>query len=280
MRKHFLESLERTINFQNEYLKLEKMICIEKINDYYNTITINSWIEKNFRLWKKRKSYISFQEVRNQIGFKVDVLRRVFANNVGMNEYYLFCEMIFNILKDLSQTDYVKMSETINHQIMDIFDTANAVIGRAGFEWKHINDQWIIVEKNAEALVVADIVEPELADVIVEYNHYLLHGDLNRKQELLKKLADALEPKRNELSSIRKQETDDFFFMVNNMNVRHNNCDSSDSKKYNKAFAMLSLKDKESWYDKIYEQGLALYVSLDQKDRSDEIKKFKMSMSN
>ena len=88
----------------------------------------------------------------------------------------------------------------------------------------------------------------------------------------------ALEPRRNELSSIAKQETDDFFFMVNNMNVRHNNCDSSDLKKYNKSFALLALRDKESWYDKIYKQGLALYVSLDQKTRSDEIKSFKRLM--
>ena len=82
----------------------------------------------------------------------------------------------------------------------------------------------------------------------------------------------ALEPRRNELSSIAKQETDDFFFMVNNMNVRHNNCDSSDLKKYNKSFALLAPRDKE------YEQGLALYVSLDQKTRSDEIKSFKRLM--
>lgn len=254
------------------------MICIEKISDFSNKRTINDWIEKNFRLWKKRGSYISFSEVRQQIGFKVDVTRRIFVNPVGIGEYFLFCEMVLNIFRDLSSTKHVIISEAINHQIRDIVDTLNAVIEKAGFEWKHINDEWIIVEKNAVSLAVADIVEPELSDVIVEYNHYLLHGDLNRKQELLKKLADALEPRRNELSSIAKQETDDFFFMVNNMNVRHNNCDSSDLKKYNKSFALLAPRDKESWYDKIYEQGLALYVILDQKTRSDEIKSFKRLM--
>lgn len=280
MRKHFLESLERKIDFQNEYLKLEHMICVERIREYSYTITINDWIEQNFRLWKKRGSYISFKEVRQQTGFKVDAQRGIYTNTVGMGEYFLFCEMVGNILKDLYGTAQVLMSEGINHQIKDITHTIKAVLERTGFEWRNINDEWMIVEKNAVSLAVADTVEPELADAIIEYNHYLLRGDLIRKQELLKKLADALEPRRSELCSLKKQETEDFFFMVNNMNVRHNNCDPADSKKYNRTFAMLSQEDKESWYDRIYEQALALYVSLEQKVRSNEIKAFKTSMTN
>ena len=69
---------------------------------------------------------------------------------------------------------------------------------------------------------------------------------MTRKQELLKKIADALEPKRNTLNSINKEATDDFFFMVNNMNVRHNNCDQTDVKNYYPKFAQLSNWEKNN----------------------------------
>lgn len=39
--------------------------------------------------------------------------------------------------------------------------------------------------------------------------------------------------------------------MLNTMNVWHNNCDDSDSSKYNAKFADLTGKEKEEWYDKI-----------------------------
>ena len=42
--------------------------------------------------------------------------------------------------------------------------------------------------------------------------------------------------------------------MVNTMNVWHNNCDDSDSSKYNVKFADLTGKEKEEWYDKIIKQ--------------------------
>ena len=40
------------------------------------------------------------------------------------------------------------------------------------------------------------------------------------------------------------------------MNVWHNNCDDSDSSKYNVKFADLTGKEKEEWYDKIIKQKI------------------------
>ncbi len=96
------------------------------------------------------------------------------------------------------------------------------------------------MQKDAGVTAVADIVEPALEDAIVEYNHYLLKGEIEKKKSILKRIADALEPKRSELDQINKSFTSDLFFMVNNMNIRHNNCDKTDIKTYNSAFASLS----------------------------------------
>ena len=130
------------------------------------------------------------------------------------------------------------------------------------------------MKKNAVAIEVADKV-PELADTIIEYNSCLLRGNMVRKKELLKHISDALEPKKSELMSLGKRQTKDFFNLVNNMNVRHNNCDPEDVAKYNEKFAKLSEYEKEKWYDLIYEQGLALYVLLEQQERNKRIDEFK-----
>ena len=155
-----------------------------------------------------------------------------------------------------------------------LLSTIHATLAKAGMEIREVNGQKQIVETNAVAMHVADIV-PELADVIVEYNHYLIRGDINRKQELLKKLADALEPRKKELNNCCKGLSDDFFYLANNMNVRHNNSNAADTKKYNAVFASLNKEQQEKWYDTIYEQGLALFVMLEQQNRSKLIKDYK-----
>jgi hypothetical protein len=92
---------------------------------------------------------------------------------------------------------------------------------------------------------------------------------------LLKAIADVLEPKKSQLSGSYKSITDDFFMLVNNMNIRHNNCDPDDPKKYNAKFDKMSPKEKEQCYDIIYEQGLTLFVLLGQMERNKIIEKYK-----
>ena len=63
--------------------------------------------------------------------------------------------------------------------------------------------------------------------------------------------------------------------MVNTMNVCHNNCDVSDLSKYNAKFVGLTDREKEEWYDEIYQEGLMAYLSLEQDDREKKILDFK-----
>ncbi|MBO6241131.1 MAG: hypothetical protein J6O61_09955 [Butyrivibrio sp.] len=178
--------------------------------------------------------------------------------------------MIINVIVGV-QEEHIAMLDPV---IEALINTIIATVEKCGMEIKTINDEIMIVEKNAVAIEVADKV-PELADIIIEYNHYLLKGDLNRKKELLKRIADALEPERKELNGINKSATDDFFFMVNNWNIRHNNCNPNDAKNYNSKFDSFSTAQKEECYDLVYEQGLALYVMKEQLGRTKKIDSLK-----
>lgn len=274
VRKHFFELLEREVDFQNEYIKLEKM-CNEIYGHsiYSKGISINTWIEQNFRAWRKRSNFTSFKELREHLGFSItydDGEPLINADELDINRYLLYCEMMLNVILGLQE----EHNELLDSVIEAFINTIKAIVEKCGMEIKNINDEIMIVEKNAVAIEVADKV-PELADIIIEYNHYLLKGDLNRKKELLKRIADALEPERKELNGINKSATDDFFFMVNNWNIRHNNCNPNDAKNYNPKFDSFSTAQKEECYDLVYEQGLALYVMKEQLGRTKKIDSLK-----
>lgn len=271
-RRHFFEVLERENDYQREYEKLEKL-CAKKIHYSIYTYTINAWLLQNFLYWKDRSNYCSYQELRGAIGFSEEMNGDgSFKTSVcdGINGYLLFAEMLINII--------VGLRNRVSHELEDIiealFTTIRATIEKAGLEVVDNAGKRIIVEKNPVSTEVADLV-PEIADAVIEYNHYLLKGDLVRKKEILLRISDSLEPHKKELKEICNSMQDDFFYLVNNMNIRHNNCDPNDKHKYNHEFAALNNNEKEQWYDLIYEQGLALYVMLEQKNRNIIIKEFK-----
>lgn len=277
--RHFFESLEREIDFNQEYIKLEN-IMYEQV--YAGDIYVNYWIERNFRKWKNRRNYTSFEELREHMGFvvkkKVHSLEPVVCiNKVDMNGYFLYCEMLYNIFFDLNSIMIIP--EGIQQRIDSIKETMRYNIEKTGFEIKMIENEHIIVEKNPVAIEVADIV-PNLSESIIEYNGYLLRGNLERKREILKKIADALEPKKSKFEKInKKSDYDNFTFMVNNMNIRHNNCDPNGNN-FREKFAELDLKEKELWYDKIYSQALFLFVLLDYQDRKKDIEEFKRTIAD
>lgn len=67
----------------------------------------------------------------------------------------------------------------------------------------------------------------------------------------------------------------DFFYMVNSMNVRNNNCDAADKKKYNAKFVTLTSQEQEDWYDEIYQECLMAFLMLEQANREKRIAAFK-----
>lgn len=275
-RMNFFERMEREIDFQEEYEKIEDIILNEPGSGYSS---INEDISKAFRNWKDRRNYTSFDELRNYIGFSYlrDQKNRYLCIPTstinGIDDFLLYCEMILNLCISI-MADY---GSSYNHErVITIIDTMIYDLEKINHEiHKDEKGRVIIVQKNAATTAVVDIVETDLGDAIIEYNHHLLKGDIEAKKTILKKIADALEPKREALKNADKTIEKDFFYMVNNMNVRHNNCDPADAKNYNEKFASLSSEKQEEWYDEIYQEGLMAFLCLEQVERKAKIDAFK-----
>lgn len=272
-RRNFFERMEREINFRNEYIKIENMVLVDERRGYPS---IEDEIDKFFLNWKRKGNYASFQELRAQMGFQytwrvngIEYHRRA----LNADDFILYCEMMLNMFYCVIAPNG---SDLHTRQIRNIIEIMKYDLAKINHEIVERNDRSIIiVQKDAAATAVVDIVEPDLAEEIIEYNHHMLKGNLREKQMILKRIADALEPRRAELKAANKTIENDFFYMVNAMNVRHNNCDPADQGKYNEKFAKLSAKEQEEWYDNIYQEGLMAFLSLEQVKREKKIADFK-----
>lgn len=260
------------MNLQNEYEKLE--IIVLKYTDDYD-MSLNDEIESYFDLWKYKKNYLSFAELRSHLGFTYTKSWDYSFNAVieSIDDFFLYCEMILNMILVVLPEEAQIENENIIKKIMYIInydlESLNYTVSKMS------DDQYIIIQKNATVSEVVDLVEPTLADSILEYNHYLLKGDLEKKKNILVKIANALEPKRPEINELNKQLCSDYFYLINNTNIRHNNCDKTDVGKYNEKFDILKSEEKEEWYDDIFLMSLLIYLLLENKKNISKIKYFK-----
>ena len=135
----------------------------------------------------------------------------------------------------------------------------------------------IFVPKDRGAISVSEIVSPDVSYKVLEYNHYTMKGDIARKRETLRILADQLEPKRAELATINKELASNVFFMFNNMNIRHNNRTKGNKNNYKEVIAEMSQDELENWYDETYQLCLLAFLELDNVERTKKVAELKAS---
>ena len=139
-------------------------------------------------------------------------------------------------------------------------------------------EQALIIEDKPEVTAVAEIAEPQIARAVIRYNHHTLKGDIDAKKAILLMLASELEPQRRLLKSINSELEDSIFYMLNNMNLRHNNTEIGD-KNYHKAVAEMGPKELEQWYDELYQMMLLAKLLIDNKPRQEKTKMLKAGLS-
>lgn len=262
-RRNFFDKLVRTIDFQKEYQKIESLVLQPHS---FHGYSIEDDIERYFKNWKYNANYLSFKELRDQLGFTFerdgyyDMPSGIIKD---VNDFFDYCEMIINMIVFLPEEE----AEYHGNKVNEIIRLINYDLNYFNHEIKKVDDKYLIVQKDAAVSEVVELVEPLLADSILEYNHYLLKGDLEKKKNILVKIANALEPKRPEINELNKQLCSDYFYLINNMNIRHNNCDKTDVGKYNEKFDILKSEEKEKWYDDIFQMSLLIYLLLENKEK-------------
>lgn len=275
-RMNFFEKLERAIDLQKEYEKIESLV-LQSVG--FGMASIEDDIERYFKNWKYKANYLSFDEIREQLEFSYGFNGSFvvpYGSIDNINDFFDYCEMIINMIYIIPEGKRLSHVDNIN----EIKRLVNYDLNSLNYEIRKIDDKYLIIQKDASVSEVVDIVEDSLAKIILEYNHYLLKGDLERKKAILLKIVHVLESKMQDIKGINYQLHSDYSYLINNFNIRHNNCDISNTKNYNDVFVKMSDQEKEEWYDEIYQMGLLIFLLLENKERATKIANIKNLQSN
>ena len=219
-----------------------------------------------FKEWKARGTCINCEDLRSTLNID-DILEDTEPQQEDILTYLEYVANLFMLFKKYPVLDEFTISgtaitTTAKKNLSTILSWLNYEVNEFENEEKAL-----VVEKDAATTAVAEIVESQLAYKIVQYNHFTLKGDIATKKAILLTLGSELEPKRKLLSQINKQLSESIFYILNNLDIRHNNRNKK-AKNYNEAVNKMPKKKIEEWYDELYQMCLLAFLELDQVDRN------------
>lgn len=278
-RRTFADVLKSVkINIDLEYAKLYNMYYGNNLDDKSSLRTLCG---TNFTRYPFRGTFLSLDE----FDAVTDYCLFFHKKSVDLTDFIRFCEYTINLISplstdNLSHTDYFvppHRRTEIELYIQNVY----IIIEKIGY-MKAFDEEFhviIFVPKSPEAIAVAEIIEPTLSYKTIEYNHYSMKGNLNKKKEIILKYADLLEARRQNLKSINSSLEQDVFSLLNNINIRHNNIDPKSSS-YHKYIADMSNDELEKWYDETYQVCLLCFLELDNIERKKKIKELNENIKN
>lgn len=275
MRKSIFDIASASINISNEVDRIVSMSVEEKSTYYppYNLTLFEFVDQRCFRDWSYRGHFVNVKDFLEAVNYN-EVIKS--AKNGDTEAFMILIELTYN-LWSLAYYDIIdkdsssKWSNNFFHLRDVMLDNLEKYNHKA-----YIDDERIlIIEDKPEVTAVAEIIEKDLAIDIIRYNHRSIQGEIELKKKILISLGSELEPKRKELQVLNKQLSEDIFFMLNNMNLRHNNRSKKDMGKYKEYVAKMTKARLEKWYDELYQMMLLAFLLLDNVDRTENVKELK-----
>ena len=272
MRRNIVDILSQTpFNTENEYQQLYDLFFYERIKiDSYNASTLFTFISQHFRELPHHliKRSISIRDYNKLYGYNFlpySEMRGTVHDSEQLLELFItLCEYVYNFIS--KALVIITPYRHLQKQAQFIIANIESSIDEIGYKIIVKDNLYIIVPASPQALAVAEIVKPELAMSVFEYNHYRLKGQLTEKLSILKLLADDIEPFRSELNAISRNSTN-YLFRSLNFFIRHNNQEKIEAKE-------LSSIEIEEWYDDIYQIYLLAKLELDNVKRIGKAKAF------
>ena len=186
-----------------------------------------------------------------------------------LNYLLLFCEYTFNFVRYVPDT-YLDVND-VKSMFMRQFHKLVELIG-----YKLIAQDviYILVPDDQVVMAVAEIIDKSLSYRVMEYNHYSMKGDLDKKRSVLLALADKIDSLRKSLKQRNPKLEDCLYFLFNSVDIRHNNSDKG-SKDYKFFTSQMDKDTVEYWYDETYQICLLAFLELDNIDRMSNIEELK-----
>lgn len=266
--------VERDVDRIEYLFDSENLLCKNKRSDY----TIKEFVTNYcFDTWHNRGHCLDLDDFLETLGYDEYCFG---AKNGNVEDFFAFVEIVFNCWK--MAEIYMLKNEEI--QYYDSFYLLFNIMCDSLSHYNHKavydegTEQVLVIEDDPAVTAVAEIVEPKLSLDILKYNHYTLRGNIDKKKAILLALGAELEPKRKTLAGINSTLEDRIFFMLNNLNLRHNNM-SPDDKNYKEFVAKMDSETLENWYDELYQMILLAFLEIDQIERNSRVKTLKANIN-
>lgn len=279
MRKNIFELYKANDTIENNIERLYSVFIKEKCLHYsIYDYTIPKYVDKYiFRDWSQKGNCLSVDDFLGVIDFD-EIYEDIYYNeNYTLDDIITFIEVIYNFWYLANEHICANHSYKWTGNFYVLQDIMEDILSnnnhKAYIDYE--NERVLIIEDKPEVSSVVEIVDETLALDIVKYNHVSLQGEIELKKSILRSLGDEIEPRRKELETINKQLSNDIFFMLNNMNIRHNNRSKKDQSKYKEYVAKMTKKQLEKWYDELYQMILLAFLLLDNVDRTKKVKELK-----
>lgn len=282
-RRNIFELLAQEMDLDSEISKLcglcrEKMFIKRPINPKMipKSYTLDEFVDVFcLHYWKNRNRCTSVLEIQERLG--IDVIE--FEENIPIEQVLIYLEYMANMILlcevYLGKDETVKVTRYYNY----LQDNISEILADLNYELKVYEDeeQVLVVEKNPATTAVAEIVDTELAKDVIEYNHHALKGDIAAKRKILLALSDKFEPIRGELKKYNKDLESNTGYLLNKMNIRHNNLEGKNAIPY---VQKLSKEELEEWYDEIYQMLLLCILEYDNIERTKKVDVLKKIIEN
>ena len=241
--------------------------------------------------WGPYRQKVSLKQIINNVFHKIPIqLRQTFLSvddllkGIDLSEdhinwkqwkdLFLYSEMLLNLIN--CTKIYFEKDDTARETAQQIVSNINVILEKTNHEWVQTKEGYIIVDKNPAATEAIECLENDKTDLalnMIEYNRVLLKGNLARKREILVTLADYTEPMNNDFKRSQYAALyNDSRFLVNAIDIRHNNSGKGDLPEKAKAWTP---QEKEGWYDKTYQVLLTVILTRKHMDVSKEIQDLK-----
>ena len=279
MRKSIFDIVAENMDMESEANRLVTMSseeCVLVVNTYTDETLFNYIDAYCFKEWEHRGHFVDvddFLEALRYDDLKEDATHNVDALLTLIELIYNFWELSRKQFHDTKKGYKLEWCGNYYH-LKDVMDDVLSQYNHVAY----INEDQecvLIIEDKSEVTAAAEIMPtPALAVDVVRYNHRTLRGEIELKKKILLAMGAELEAKRKKLHTINTTLENDIFFMLNNLNIRHNNKSKGD-KNYKEYVAKMRKDRLEKWYDELYQMLLLAFLLMDNIERVENVKGLK-----
>ncbi|MBR6228319.1 MAG: hypothetical protein IKQ97_01110 [Eubacterium sp.] len=275
MRRTFAEILrEGNVDIGNEYKKLYDIMYDRNFEN--GSTSLHDIIADSFASFYFRGTCLTLDEFDEIHGFDFEENPDCY----DVEYLVLFCEYYQNMLVGLQNVinDMIFGYSSVNTALL--MEQIRKVIDAIGYMPVYIDGFTIYIEKSPASIAASEseLIPKELSYKVLEYNHHSLHGEIEKKKQILLKLAELLEPERENLKNANGALCSDVFYAFNKMNLRHNNINKNNPAKYKLTIALMDKDVLEKWYDEVYQMCLLCFLELEQAERKMKFDKLKAAI--